>query len=232
MFVESRKGLVARVIASRSARADESDAPLGEPRDDVDLRGQLAGEWLPCVGAGWVLEAWRRDADDRVPRAVVRGDKGAANDVRIASERAAPSGVAEDDHLRLVLVAIFGPQHAPEERAHAKHLEQIGRDVRAREIERLGIQSQRARDGAEVIDAGKARCGPALSPQHVEILGRDIEMRAAAIERMHDDEPILRGDRKLLDDHRAIDGEHRRRHADAQRQKQHRGDAEPRRSQE
>jgi hypothetical protein len=79
-----------------------------------------------------------------------------------------------------------------------------------------------------VIHTGNAGEHARLARERGEVWERHIEMRGRAIEWVHDEQSILRDNRQAIGDHGLVDGEHRRRDADAECEDRDCADREPR----
>src|SRR5262245_59931547 len=99
---------------------------------------------------------------------------------------------------------------------HAEDVEVVRRYARRAELEGATPAREWERLWAAVIHAGNSSKGSAVPSDRRDVGVWHVDVRSPAIERMHDDEPVLGKYREPVDEHHFVDGEHRRRRPDAE----------------
>src|SRR4051812_4395229 len=134
--------------------------------------------------------------------------------------------MAQHEYERSADAAIVWPKEAAECRPHPENVKEVRRrDERAERNCTIAIHVGR-RLCTHVIDASDAGESVRVSCELGQIGEWHVEMRAGMIERMQYKQAILLGKREPIGDHGLEDREHRRRHADAEREDRHGGDRE------
>ena len=195
------------------------DAPLGGGAERTGRRRHVD------VAVGRVLRNRRQHADDGV-RPVVHLE-GLADDVGVAAKPRAPVFVAQHQHRRGSRIVVAVDERAAELRAHAEHVEEVGRDHAGVHAVGLPAVQQVERHLVELHQPAEA--GELLTVV-VELGDRDADGVLTGKRRrfLEQHQSIALHVRQRLEQHAVDDAEHRGVGPDAQAKHQDGDQREPR----
>jgi hypothetical protein len=150
-----------------------------------------------------------------------------ADDGRVAAERRAPESVAQDEDRRCACLVFPRTERAPEDRLHAEDVEEVRRDHTRLHPSRLVLAEQDERHRVVVGDSCEARC---LRPVVDDLGVREPRVRDfGQCQRLSEIEQLLAPlVRQRSKEHAVDDAEDRRVRANAQSERDDRGDGESR----
>ncbi len=188
---------------------------------------RLARQRRPDLRVGRVPELLRHDADHgRAPAADER--QLLTDDARVSAEAALPEPVTQNDGARPARAELFRRERAAERGRDAEQREEVFRDAHARD--HLGQAARVERQAAARVGRQPLEGAALRAPVH-EVRGRDAAhfgRAAAPVLGRGDDHALGRVERQRPHQRRVHDAEDRRVDADAQPQRQHRDQRQPR----
>ena len=146
----------------------------------------------------------------------------------IALEPVLPGAIAEQHHRRRRGMVLLGPEQAAEHRLHPQDLEHPSAGVGAQVADGLALGAADV-DGLGVVGGDVLEALLLVAPvlEVVDAHAHELDaLRGPVAEKGH--EPVRSVVRQPADHRRVDDAEHRRRQADSERQRDHRGGAEAR----
>src|SRR6185503_13579815 len=233
--VERYAAQIGRILRN-DPRADDMDVrargverrPCGEPRERVAIAGAaIRGGSLiddqqgPHLGSLGQHRALRDDADDDARHPV--DHERAADDRVVTAEPSAPERLGEHDDVGMPFGAVGRRKDAAEHRAYAEDVEETGADASAREQLAALIAAQ---DGPPPGDEGEAGERVRRSLHARNVAGGQLPaggtVAIGGLADVHESRRVR--DVEVHLGERALDPEHRRRRAYAQRESHDRRD--------
>ncbi len=210
--------------AVAQAADQHQDADVGKRvgLPDHRRRREAGGQRRPELGAARVVEARRHHPDHRLALAVE--SDGASDDRRVTAEAIDPGVVAEHEDIGATRHVVMGLQRAPEHRPDPERVEERTGDAGIRQARRVAVAFEhgRPRRGA---DRGHRRDGVAGGAERCDVAVGELDqaVRDLGGHAPTDHQAIGVANRLRCQQHGVDGAEHRRGRADAQRQRDDRG---------